>query len=256
MPSFGVVGEGVTDQTVIENILFGYFGDEEPIVNPVQPPHDKTGEASAPAPGGWGLVLKFFETGEHRRALQWNDYLVVQIDTDVSEQKGYDVPHREGGRELEVEELVTRVIQKFQGIMGDEFWRAHGHRFLFAVAVHGIECWLLPLLYDDNRATKTTGCLDACNRERIKRNKTPLSSSGHKSETKNVRAYQEVAREYAKRKRLDAVHDKNPSLALFISQLDERNVKAEPGAAPSEGVPASASPAVPGDKPSSPGAEE
>jgi hypothetical protein len=255
VPSFGVVGEGVTDQIVVEDILLGYFGDEEPIVNYVQPPLDKTGETSEPAPGGWGLVLKFFETGEHRRALQFNDYLVVQIDTDVSEQKGYDIPHREGGRELEVAELVTRVIQKFQGLIGDEFWKAHGHRLLFAVAVHSIECWLLPLLYDDNRATKTTGCLEACNRERIKRNKTPLSSSGHKSETKNVKAYQEVAREYAKRKRLYAVHDRNPSLALFISQLDARNVKVEPGAAPAESAPEPTPPAVPGDK-SSPGTEE
>ncbi|HYO74168.1 MAG TPA: hypothetical protein VEU33_49660 [Archangium sp.] len=237
MPSFGIVGEGVTDQIVVDNILLGYFGEEEPVVNYVQPPLDKTGETSEPAPGGWGLVLKFFELGEHRRALQFNDYLVVQIDTDVSEQKGYGVPHREGGRDLEVAELVMRVTEKFKGIIGDEFWRAYGHRFLFAVAVHGIECWLLPLLYDDNRATKTTGCLDACNRERIKRNKAPLSASGRKSETKNVKAYQEAAREYAKRKRLYAVHDKNPSLALFISQLDARNVKAEPSAAPLDGVP-------------------
>ncbi|WP_052519434.1 hypothetical protein [Archangium violaceum] len=242
MPSFGIVGEGVTDQIVVDNILLGYFGDEEPIVNYVQPPLDKTGETRDPAPGGWGLVLKFFELGEHRRALQFNDYLVVQIDTDVSEQKGYDVPHREGGRELEVAELVMRVTEKFKGIIGDEFLRAHGHRFLFAVAVHGIECWLLPLLYEDNRATKTTGCLDACNRERIRRNKPPLSAAGHKSETKNVKAYQEVAREYAKRKRLYAVRDKNPSLALFIAQLDTSNVKAQPGAAPLEGLPVEQSP--------------
>ncbi len=220
MPSFGIVSEGVTDQIVVENILQGYFGAEEPTVNYVQPL-----PASEPTPGGWGLVFKFFELGEHKRALQFNDYLIVQIDTDVSEQKGYDVPHHVGGLELSPKDLVARVIQKFEGIVGAEFWAAHGHRLLFAIAVHGIECWLLPLLYNDNRNAKITGCLESANRELSKRNKAPLSTSGHKGESKNPRAYQEVSREYAKWKRLHAIYDKNPSLKLFIEHLDARNVK-------------------------------
>lgn len=163
---FGIVAEGITDQVVIENILSGYFGGdgEEPIVAYVQPLNDATAKKSAPPPGGWDQVFKFFHAGEHRKALQTYDYLVVQVDTDVSEQKGYDVPHRDGGRELTAAELVARVAAKIKDIIGAEFLALYGSRFLFAIAVDGIECWLMPLLYEDKRAEKTTGCLNAANK--------------------------------------------------------------------------------------------
>ncbi len=55
VPSFAILAEGVTDQAVMENILLGYFGDEdeEPVVTYVQPPRD-----TKAAPGGWTLVQR------------------------------------------------------------------------------------------------------------------------------------------------------------------------------------------------------
>jgi hypothetical protein len=231
MPSFGIVAEGFTDQIVIDNIITGYFGDadEEPIVNYVQPLLDATGARGAPEPDGWGMVLKFLELGEHRRALQFNDYLVLHVDTDVSEQTGFDVPHREDGRALSVPELVERVNAKLAGIIGAEFCAAHGDRLIFAVAVHGIECWLLPLLYQSNHAGKITGCLNAANEARKKRNEKPLSTREHK----DPRSYQDASRAYTKRKRLLALCDKNPSLGLFVRQLD----RTVPAAAPAPSDP-------------------
>ena len=243
MLSFGIVAEGFTDQIVIDNLITGFFGDvdEEPTVNYVQPLLDATGARGAPEPGGWGMVLKFLELGEHRRALQFNDYLVLHVDTDVSEQKGFDVPHREEGRELSVIELVTRVSEKLTGIIGAEFCAAHGDRLIFAVAVHGIECWLLPLLYQDNHARKITGCLNAANEARKKGGKTPLYTVVRKHVSKDPRSYQDVSRAYTKRKRLMALCDKNPSLALFVRQLDRTITAAAP--APSD-PPADEAPAT------------
>ena len=39
MLKFGIIAEGPTDQIVIENILLGYFQDQddEPVINPIQP---------------------------------------------------------------------------------------------------------------------------------------------------------------------------------------------------------------------------
>ena len=66
MPTFGVIAEGPTDQTVIENILLGYFEEHEDEIDVrfVQPPRPLSED-----PAGWGLVFKSLErsltTKEH-----------------------------------------------------------------------------------------------------------------------------------------------------------------------------------------------
>jgi hypothetical protein len=94
---FGIIAEGPTDQTVIENILLGYFEDQENevFVQYVQPPRPLT-----ETPAGWGHVFKSLERKDYEGALQFNDYLVIQIDTDVQEEPGFDVPRRVGASEL------------------------------------------------------------------------------------------------------------------------------------------------------------
>ena len=96
MLKFGVIAEGPTDQTVIENILLGYFEDQEdePDIQSIQPPRPLTRHR----PAGWTLVFKSLERKDHEGALQYNDYLVIHIDTDVQEEPGFDVPRREGGK--------------------------------------------------------------------------------------------------------------------------------------------------------------
>jgi hypothetical protein len=220
MATFGIIAEGITDQIVIENILRGCFEDEdeEPIVNYAQPLLDQTGRSAAPAAGGWTLVLDYLARGEHLKALQWNDYLVIQIDTDVSEQKGYDVPWREGGKELTPRELTGKVIERLKGLIGEDVCARHGHQLLFAVAVHGIECWLMPLFFSNKKAAKIAGCLQTVNNERRKKNQAPLSKAD--GEDKSPRAYGDASRPYAKRKLLLEHHDKNPSLCAFVEQVE------------------------------------
>ena len=111
MLTFGVIAEGPTDQTVIENILLGYFEDQEdePAIRYIQPPRPLT-----EAPAGWGHVFKSLERKDHEGALQYNDYLVIHIDTDVQEEPGFDVPRREKGKELSVSDRVDRVIARLK----------------------------------------------------------------------------------------------------------------------------------------------
>lgn len=217
MPSFGIIAEGVTDQNVIEAILAGYFGDDDPDVAYIQPPVDATGRGPAVGNAGWGMVFKHFETGEYAKALDYRDYLVVQIDTDVSEQKGYDVPWRDGARDLTPEELVARVVERFRRIVGDADFEKYGRRLIFAVSVHSIECWLLPLLYTDNKRSKITGCGDAANKALARADKDKLSNAAGE---KFPRAYQDAARAFEKRSVVVNAAKHNASLAAFLAALD------------------------------------
>jgi hypothetical protein len=130
MPTFGIIGEGITDQIVIEQVVLGCFddADAEPVLNYVQPLLDRTGQSSAPEPGGWTLVLRYLQLGKHREALQFNDYLIMHIDTDTCDEKGYDIPRTEEGRVLAPEELAGRVVEKLRGLIGADVLEGHGHR--------------------------------------------------------------------------------------------------------------------------------
>jgi len=205
MLRFAVISEGPTDQRVIENILWGYF--DEPAVNAFHPPPG--------GPGGWLRVIRAVESGAHRRALENNEYVVIHIDTDVSQDPGFHVPHQEGNHTLSVEQLTERVISRLLGLMDAPFIEKHGHRVIFAVAVHSIECWFLPLLYQDAKAAKPVGCLRAVNNALKKLNQDSLSPGEDKAPRRN----DEVSRAFLKRKDLLDAPERNPSLGEFIKRL-------------------------------------
>ncbi len=216
---FAIIAEGQSDQLVLENILIGYFqkGDDEPIVNHVQPP-PPTPHCPAPQ-AGWTLVFSSLKRGDPQKALQFNDFLVIHIDADVQEEAGFDVSRRgSNNKELPVPERIERIIEKLKAHMDGTFYAANAHRILFAVAVDTIECWLLPLLHSDNKAKKTVGCLKAANAALRKANKEGLSSG----ETKFPRAYDDASRDYRKIKLLRKHSGRNPSFWVFIQRLDER----------------------------------
>ena len=155
---------------------------------------------------------------------------MIHIDTDVQEEKGFDVPRREAGAELSCQERVSRVIARIRTDIEEVFCAANIHRILFAVAVDSIECWLLPLLHANNKAEKTTGGLDAVNHELRRRGQKGLSGADG---TKFPRAYDAASSDYQKRKVLVKHRDRNPSLKLFVDQLDalrSRPAKQEPAA--------------------------
>jgi hypothetical protein len=216
--TFGVIAEGPTDQVVIENILLGYFEDQEDelAIQPIQPPRPLT-----ETPAGWGNVFKSLEQKDHEGALQFNDYLVIHIDTDVQEESGFDVPRRDKGKVLSVSDRVDRVIDRLKQEIDNGFYQSNAHRILFAIAVDSIECWLLPLLYpnkkDAKKDAKIVGCLESANQALRKVDRDALSAGTVK---KFLPAYEEASSGYRKHKTLIELRDKNPSLGLFIEQLE------------------------------------
>ena len=87
---------------------------------------------------------------------------------------------------------------------------------MFAIAVDSIECWLLPLLVEGKKAAKTTGCSKTANDALAKANEKTLAVPG----LAKIRAYSDASKGYRKRKTLDKLRGENPSLELFVKQLD------------------------------------
>jgi hypothetical protein len=121
MVTIGLITEGITDQIVIENILMGYLDKKEDDIEfkELQPLRDNTDENKAKNYGGWDKVIEYCESSKFKGALRFHDYIIVQIDTDVSDKPyGYGIPHYENGKELSPEQLIKKVVAKFICLIG------------------------------------------------------------------------------------------------------------------------------------------
>lgn len=222
---FAIVSEGVTDHAVLKNILLGYFRGKgfHPRIVRIQPLDDATiaGDPGWRGYGTWENVFRYLKERRHREALSFSKYILVQIDTDLSEHPNFGVAHREGSRVRSPEELVVGVRDRLRQEMGEADFAKYGARFVFAICVHAMECWLLPLWVTDVRkAAKISGCLGAVNRALEKNNEAPLPEKG-----KNFDLYDHASSGFKKKDRFQKVAPKNPSLKLFFDELEGRNIQ-------------------------------
>lgn len=211
-PRIALVAEGPSDHAVLANFLGAYFKDPDIDVSRLQPPPN--------VPGGWTEVLRYIASPEFAAAFTDNDYVVVQIDTDVCEEPGFGVPRRgDDGQEPTPDAIADRVHTRLMAQLSPEVVAAHADRILFAICVDSLECWLLPLVYDDRRQARTVNCLGALNHGLSARHRYAIDPA-----KKQVAYYERLLRDHRchKHATLTAIADRNPSLARFIAQLDAR----------------------------------
>lgn len=210
-PSFALIAEGPSDHVVLTHFLAAYFQDPDIVANPVQP-------VSPHVPGGWTEVLRCCSSPRLAAALVDNDFVVIQIDTDVCEETGFAVPRRgPAGADLSPDELADAVTALLISRMQPAVYEAFADRILFAICVDSIECWLLPLYFKDNKRSKTTHCLTSLNQQLAVQDGFSIDQAN-----KQTRYYEKIMRsnKCGKRKTLAGIAAENPSLTRFIRALD------------------------------------
>jgi hypothetical protein len=217
MPSFALITEGITDQAILEILLEAHYGDtgqHDIDVNPLQPLRDATDEARQAQAGfgGWERVLEFCAVSERvLEALELNDYVVIQVDTDCCEHPKFGVSYRVKDVERTVAELIEAVRQEIISRLTDNVFQKNSDRIFFAIAVHSSECWLLPL-YSTTAAhvKKIVACENALN--------SVLSRKKIRYE-KDYRVYSDICSPLRKAKQRATALDKNESLKTFVDSL-------------------------------------
>lgn len=201
---FAGIAEGITDQKVIDNILVGYFNDRDININWLQP-------ARIGKSGGHGEVTNYCRSRKFKAAFERNEYVIIHIDTDISPKLG--VPHHdEHGQPLSPDHLIDRVIAKFKEEIGEDIYNQFANNIIFAIAVHSIECWLLPLCLPEKKA-ETDDCINI-----LKRDLPDFKEKDH-------RYYQRISMEYANQNSLLKLYPENPSLKIFIEELASKNIE-------------------------------
>lgn len=210
MLSFALITEGITDQAVLEYILYGYY-DEEPEVNPVQPIRDTTDESRQGNFANWEKVIEYCGADIFRDIFLFNDYVIIQIDTDICAHPNLNIPITEGGKDRPAAELIADMKAHIVSKIGPAIYDEFGGRIIFAISMHSLECWLLPLHIKEKRnASRTKNCEEHL--------KNALKKEGVSCE-KNHRTYQTLAKEYRNRKNIDQGRTKNESFDIFLASL-------------------------------------
>jgi hypothetical protein len=205
----GLIGEGVTDQVTIEHILIGYFEDKNLKVNPLQP---LPGE-----PGNWDKVFKYCQSDELKQALLFNDFIVIQVDTDFFRRGEVPENLKLNIAGLGVEEITILVKAKLIEFIGIDFYEENRNAFVFAIAVDETECWFLPIYFHNQpvKAAKTTNCLETLNQVLFEKEHFYINK-------KEPHYYRTMGRHFHKKKDLFKFSSKNESLGIFVRELETK----------------------------------
>ena len=212
MAKFGLACEGITDQIVIENILCGFYKDIDDLdgeIQALQPPFDETTKKQADF-GNWELLLTYLSDTRFRDDVLNSEYVIIQIDTDDSQHINFNVsPTDVDNKELTIEIFVEKVIERLVAQIDSKeiFYEENKEKIIFAISVHSLECWLLPL-YKLYKIEKTKSCFDNLQRE-----------SKDISVKKDYDTYDKISRPLLKQKVLFKVSSENKSLNIFLSKL-------------------------------------
>jgi len=209
MAKFGLVCEGITDQSVLENILYGFYNkDYEDIddeIQRVQPSLDDTDNK-----GGWTRLFTYLNESFEEEILN-HDYIIIQVDTDVSEEIGFEVSSLNLTTVEFIEQVTERLILQIN--KDKDIYSKYREKIIFAISVHSLECWILPLY------SKKSEVIHQCFEKLLK--EVPKVSKKLKV-NKTHNDYDKLSRPFVKYKELMKMKSKNSSFEIFINRLPKK----------------------------------
>jgi hypothetical protein len=200
-PNFAFIAEGQTDIAVLENILVGYFDNPDLDMTRLQP---VTNNESA----GWSRVVNYIGSGKFKEnvANKNIDFVIIQIDTDrlgaVVDITG------------DAQTTILNVLIFLKTSIGEAVYAELAHKIIFAIAVDAIECWLLPLHYtnNDKKDVDTRNSTHKCLHYLQQKIKI----------VKKYESYDSHSRGFMRQKTLFEVYPQNPSLHVFVENLERQ----------------------------------
>ena len=174
-------------------------------------------------------MLGFLRERKFRAALRTNRYLIVQVDTDVAEDSGFDVPKQDKDGPLSPEELIVEVVARLRQEIGEPDWSASGDRFIFAVGVEQMECWVLPIWFHDAKGKQIANCTTrpgAC--PQLRNGLKAKKLRWIRKDGKDADSYDVASEAYRKRTTLMEAGVRNPSLKVFLNELEARQIVLSP----------------------------
>ena len=220
MKQFALVTEGVTDYLVLKPILQNYFS-EEPIIRQIRPEINDS-EHETGGPGGFRQVLDFCKSDSINEILKENDFVVIQIDSDVSPSRGFGIPHKINGFDIELTELYTSIIDHLKSLFPVSVAPISFNKIIFAIGIHSIECWLIPVLAPEG-PNITHLCLTILNDELREAGMFQIPKR-RKNSTRSKDSYSKLTKAFSSKKEITRIANYNVGFKKFVESLNEIEV--------------------------------
>lgn len=216
--NIALICEGVSEVNILKHIIERFFGDIDVSVNAFQPTlgnNDKQG-----CFGGWYEVLSHCNDNNVENALATNDFLIIQIDTDTSHLPNYEAITEEEKRNyIGDDNLYDRVVNRLLKKISPQLFNKVKDKVIFAICIEEIECWLLPLCYENDPRKKcaTNNCVFKLN-EAIPKEVGQIPNTQKNSDSAR-KAYKFVLKKM-KHNNVSRIAQYNYGFKKFIEQLD------------------------------------
>lgn len=207
MTTFALITEGITDQVVIENILYGLTKGAA-VTREILPKRDAT-DISRVEKGkfsGWELVFEFLQSEDIIDAIDNNDFVIIQIDTDEGDHPNFGL----GLNGKTIITIVEECIEKLKASLRPDFPTSELERLLFAIPVLSTECWIFSLHDATHKHTEKT--MNNCE-ERLRFNLKQKIK-------KEYNFYRAISYDFRKQKNIQAVAQRTPCLQHFVNQVN------------------------------------
>lgn len=215
---FSIISEGSTDFRVLKTILESFFVDSE--INSLVPVLDaSTLKTAKDEHGSWTKIPEYLKSNFLEDALVNTDFLVIQIDTDVCEESGFDVSPKTlaDSNEEDFYNLVKGKIIEWIDDFEAKTYSYYQEKFIFAIAIHSLECWLIAYYCKNSelKIKRTKNGFEHLQRA-LQRDKKI-----HLSEPKDPAIYEELAIPFRKKKHHAQARNYSYSLDKFMCQLED-----------------------------------
>lgn len=210
--TFGIISEGITDQVVLEHILWAFTGNKDLSITALQPKPNEM--------GNWDKVFNYCKSDDFKGAFGFCDFVIIQIDTDFMHSGEVPDAYKIDMNGLSsVEEIVAVFKQKIVELIGLNFYETYQSQIIFAISVNEIECWFLPIYFSTQKkkAAKIVNCIDTLN--------TILpQKEGIYIHEKKIEYFEKIAKHFLKKQTLKKCESQNISLQLFLAEMNDKVV--------------------------------
>lgn len=220
MANIAVICEGVSEFNIIAHIVSRYCGDHS--LNAIQPKINDI-DATQATDGGWSRVLVHCTPEVFDNIFQFNDYLIIQIDTDSSHISPYEVKHCfPDGSGKSHKRLHAEIKARLMAGIPHSVRCKYLDRIFFAICHNEIECWLLPIYYSDNNRCRTNNCIYTLNRALSKKKMPGIPDEGKNSPMAR-KTYRVILKNLKKKDDISRIASGSFGFSAFIAGLDTIN---------------------------------
>lgn len=224
MPVFGLVTEGITDQAVLENIINGIVlaktDDEADFVfsQPAQ------GVGKQKNDGGWERVFEFLATEDLMiDALEKVSFLVIHLDSDQGTHKNFGVALLDAaGKPRPTIDIISDVKNVLISKISPAVYLKYRDKLVFAIAVHSLECWLLPLFGKKRSRANEVNCERKLAHELRVKGKNRFVERREDKLIKDYDLYFDLSSPYYEPASADKAAVHNESLESFVGALSSK----------------------------------